>query len=556
VTLSTSNPATAATTIPAPSKWIPWLLGLPPLILVGVYVVVRRVSGPFFLSANFDPDYAYLFNGLNIALSRAPMHTDHPGTPLQLLGAVWIRLHNLGASTEVTVTNTILNSEDRLAQLNMMIFFLLLCAVAAAGLFIHRRKQKTLSAFLPAAGLLFMGTNVYCLGRFNPEPFLLLDSFLLGLSIYGYFGVDKIMRPQPLARITPSLAFPLLAAFLVATGLAIKIDSAPLVLLPLFLIPNSRGKLAYVFFSLVVLALWLIPDYGQLARMEGWWEGLATSTGRYGTGSAGLLDAHTYFRNVASLAVINLPYFLLITGSLLLAIHGLLHQRNEPGSDYPRSVFSTPAGVLLAVSGCELLQFLVASKYQLSRYLVPGMGLAGLDLLLLLDSGSFTFAQRWLRPVVAVLGLAGAVIAARSLVQLDQRTTENLKVFDAGQNFPGQPTRIYGYGSSSPYYAWYFGNNFSGWAYGSALYLLVPHSDHVFFYDNFLKYCVDVRGHGIPSEYFTTHGPVIFQSPPLGGDDPIYNWPKGLKLTEKFGGQYEKIYGLDAVMVRSDATHQ
>jgi len=535
-------------------KRFPLRLLLPPLLLVGVYLTVKSVTGPYFLSPNFDPDYVYLFNALNIVLGQRPAHTDHPGTPLQLLGAAWIKLLNLGASDVETATNTIANSEARLDQLNLLVFFLLLCTVTVAGLVIYRKSQKMLPAFLSSAGLLFLGANVYCLGRFNPEPFLWLDSFLLGLSIYWYCCLDQITRPaaESACCINSSPVFALLAAFFVATGLAAKINSAPLALLPLFLVRGWRYKLAYVFLAFAMLALWLIPDYGQLERMAQWVKTLATHTQRYGGGQTALLNAHSYVHNALGLAAKNLPYFLLITGSFILAINGLFRARNTPGEAPAKAPSISVAGVLLAVSGCQLLQFLLTCKYQESRYLIPGMGLAALNLLLLLGSGGFVYVQRWLKPVVVVLGLAGAIFAAGSLARLGQKTTEHLKVFESGQSFLGKPCRIYGYGASSPYYAWYFGNSFCGWSYGALLYRMVPESDRIFFYNNFAGNCLDYRSKSVSNEFFQSRGPVIFQSPPFGGDDRVYNWPEGLKLTEKFGGPLEKIYVVEAVAVPSD----
>ena len=48
-----------------------WLLVVPPVILVAVYLAVKWVTGPYYLSVNFDPDYAYLFNALDLAVGLA-----------------------------------------------------------------------------------------------------------------------------------------------------------------------------------------------------------------------------------------------------------------------------------------------------------------------------------------------------------------------------------------------------------------------------------------------------------------------------------------------------
>ena len=41
---------------------------------------------PYFL--DYDPEYAYLLNSLNLLEMSVPGHFDHPGTPLQEFGAL------------------------------------------------------------------------------------------------------------------------------------------------------------------------------------------------------------------------------------------------------------------------------------------------------------------------------------------------------------------------------------------------------------------------------------------------------------------------------------
>jgi hypothetical protein len=67
-----------------------------PVLFFSCATGLRGARGPWFLSPAYDPDYAYLFNGLNLAISLPPRHVDHPGTPLQLALAGYIRLKNAG----------------------------------------------------------------------------------------------------------------------------------------------------------------------------------------------------------------------------------------------------------------------------------------------------------------------------------------------------------------------------------------------------------------------------------------------------------------------------
>ncbi len=530
------------------------LLLVQALVLTAVYAAVKLASGPYFLSANFDPDYAYLFNALNIAVGLAPVHTDHPGTPVQLLGALWIKLNNAGASDVDTAVNTITNSEAWLGQLNLTVFILLLGAVSVGCSIIYRKSREVLPALLYPAGLAFLGGNIYCLGRFNPEPVLLFISLALGLLIYRFCFPNQRSKPDSAGSSSAAnspLVFTLLAAFLVATGLATKLNFLPLALLPAFLIRGWSYKLVYFLLLLCFLAVWLLPDYRELVRMARWLQALVTHAGRYGSGAPGLLEIHSYISNVITLTLKNLPYILLIAGSFVLAVYAHFRARTL-GAQTPEQATAaagtgqaSPTGILLAVSGCQLLQFLMTCKYEESRHLVPGMGLASLNLLLFGSPSGFAFARRWLAKGTIVLLLTGATFAGVQLTRLRQKSIEHLGVFEAGQSYAAEARRIYGYGASSPFYAWYFGNSFSGWHYGHLLSHMVPESDRIFFYSNFGKAYLNFRGLVNSNDVFRARGPIIFQSPPFGVSDPIYAWPSGLKLTEKFGTHSEKIYLLD-----------
>jgi hypothetical protein len=87
------------------------ILGIIPFGLTCLSLVLTKHHGPYFLRNNFDPDYNYLLNSLSLLKLQTPRHTDHPGTTLQLLGAVVLLLKWLGTSLFVqrqTLTDSVL----------------------------------------------------------------------------------------------------------------------------------------------------------------------------------------------------------------------------------------------------------------------------------------------------------------------------------------------------------------------------------------------------------------------------------------------------------------
>jgi hypothetical protein len=85
-----------------PSKAIPLqhylAILVVPILLFCFPLILRSYHGPYYLGYNSDPAYAYLLNSLNILNGVPPGHTDHPGTTVQLLGAVGILIRWLGSS--------------------------------------------------------------------------------------------------------------------------------------------------------------------------------------------------------------------------------------------------------------------------------------------------------------------------------------------------------------------------------------------------------------------------------------------------------------------------
>src|SRR6476646_430590 len=181
-----------------------------PLLLTLTFLLIRTLSGPFYLGTNYDPDYAYLFNALNLAVFHPPRHIDHPGTPVQVVGALVLRAQHPVASNVELAFDTIRNSEIRLGQLNFVLFILLLLCVIGAMVAVSRSGgEKSLLAGFQSA-LILLGVNVYCLGRANPELLLLGTSVLLAGMLYC---AARAQEETPCRTVV-------LIAFLAATGLA------------------------------------------------------------------------------------------------------------------------------------------------------------------------------------------------------------------------------------------------------------------------------------------------------------------------------------------------
>ena len=92
--------------------YYPVLLILPVLLALTT-VYLNNARGPFWLGPNLDPDYVYLLNACNMAEFKKVGHIDHPGTTVQVLGAIIIRtVHFFHFSTDDDLQTDVLKRPE------------------------------------------------------------------------------------------------------------------------------------------------------------------------------------------------------------------------------------------------------------------------------------------------------------------------------------------------------------------------------------------------------------------------------------------------------------
>jgi len=322
-------------------KW-PLLLILP-VLLVCAGFLLRSAKGPAYLAAHMEPEYAYLFNSLNLAEGKASYYPDHPGTTVQLAGAALLHLkHPL--DSQARAEDTLKNPERHLSLLGTT---LMLCAAGAmliSGLLVLSAFGSVGAALAFQAFPFFSpATLEYGLTRFSPEPLLLTFSLLISALLLS----DK--------------KNPLLLGILAACGLATKLTFAPLALLPFFTLnlKELRRYVAYTaggFFLLTLPILHLYPEFIKWAGQ------LLFGKGIYGQHGFGL-DAGSFTASLARIVNSELPY-----AALLLLLAALLFRAWRAG----KSIFAdTQHRLAFGLLVCGLAGLFFSAKLYSPRYLIP-----------------------------------------------------------------------------------------------------------------------------------------------------------------------------------------
>jgi len=472
-----------------------------PLVFLVTTALLAGAVGPFYLACRYDPEYAYLLNGLNLVLGWAPEHVDHPGTPLQVVWAMVIRLSQPGSSDPALVMHVLTGAEGYLQGFRSV--FLLACGVTLLwlGVTTARLTGSRELAWLAQATPFLLGENFLLPLRVNPEPFLLL----LGLALIPLcLRLTLSERPPDWRRLVG-------LGLLGSTGLCLKITFAPVWLATFLLVRGWRAKSRLAALTVLGCLLWTLPIMTQYPRFLGWVWGLAAHEGEYGLGPAGLVRPETYLAGLATLLGQN-PIFA-VTALAGLAIW-VLSRNGRTGQGGATSPWRRLLGAAVVA---QLAQLLICAKHPQSRYLAPAAAFLALiwialaQMLRVTRPEAIPRVRRWLplaAALVSLVTLAGyGLLGWRLRSGAQQRLA--LSEFTARQS---AGARIYYYGASSPVYALVFGSAFAGLHYSSAIEAtLGPTPCRTWFLDNRRGLLYSLRGPIDPRELNAVRGLILLQ---------------------------------------------
>jgi hypothetical protein len=515
-------------------------LAIVPLGLFILAAVMRTARGPYHLGANSDPDYAYLTNALNVVSLQAPDMFEHPGTTVEMLGAVailarWLpsRLTSSAASIQDAV---LANPEEYLLAISTLFALMVSMATFAAGLQGLRTWRKLPPALAIQVSLLLFAQVAAALPRVTPEPLLIVAALLLVTAVIPVAAADAGSGGR--GRWTLAV----LVGTAMGFGLATKFTFMPLLGF-VMLLPGHVGKALAVAACILGFIAFTLPVAVYYSYMRNWLETLATHKGVNGSGDAGLPDPGTLMTNVVSLVPVATPLFALAMICALLAF-GLSFWHGTLPSDERVRMRN-----LFAVSGLVVAaQIVLTAKQPSGHYLLPSMPVASLAtasitlLVMRTAGGGFLLPARRLGLIaVLIAGLVNGAVKDVGYASQARAYAEDAAAFEP-QLTPKDASTIAYYGSSQLEYALAFGNDFAKNRYGVRLRQLYPDALFYSIWERrFYSFAGDVRGEEI-RRLVRSGRTVLMDGLPL--DDGYAAYQKGLILEPVMVGSGEAIYRL------------
>ncbi|MFA4851740.1 MAG: hypothetical protein WC599_04400, partial [Bacteroidales bacterium] len=153
----------------------------------------------YYFMYSVDPEYCYLFNGLNISqFTLKVWHVDHPGTPIQILAALVIRIVHLFRGNGPLLNDVMRNSALYTNAINITMFSINSIALFFLGRVANKFSKSIIQSIflqlIPFASFVVL-TLVF---RINPENMVILSFILMGILIIKYLqresGTEKLIN--------------------------------------------------------------------------------------------------------------------------------------------------------------------------------------------------------------------------------------------------------------------------------------------------------------------------------------------------------------------------
>ena len=454
------------------------------LILSGLLVDAR---GPYNLGANLDPDYCYLLNSLSILLFHQPGHVDHPGTPVQEIGAAVVFAKWLGASLSgswASLPGTVLSRpEDFLHAINFVLNLLLGGAVFLAGLKMYRASGSLLAALVLQVSVFLFRETVLTLPRVDPEPVLVAVGFALMVPL-----IPMILAKEP-AKAPGALA----AGAILGFGLATKVTFLPWVAVGA-LCTGWKQRFRLIGACLLALFIFLLPILSSLPQVFRWLNAVLTHRGVFGSGPSGPPSSAQVLMNFKALyaAEPSLFYWLCFYSAVLLALQFGVR---EPEKSLARSIQRLMWAGWVAI----VFQIAMALKHFVAaRYLVPALVLTALlngFLVLLFSAPVFRAGLRAALAFCGIVLLIGSCWTNVSRLKqwaMDARRYQDdvSRLAEVRQKFRGCAVIGY-YSGSGGQYALAFGSEYTRGDHGKLLDRLYP--DTIYFHNEFKSFSLEPR---------------------------------------------------------------
>jgi hypothetical protein len=312
----------------------------------------------------FDPEYAYLMNGLMIDNMDYVRHVDNPGTTVQVYSAIVLKTVHLFRVSDDINKDVILNPDLYIEAGRKGLIILNTLMILALGLLMLYLTGNILFSLIVQITP-FLSSNLleHAWARFSPEPMLVIGTGFFIVVLMLYYFRNSIFKSR----------FDILFGITVGFGLATKATFLPVFLIPLILLNNKKERKSYILSAFFAFILFTIPAIPSYHLMLNWFLRLFTHTGVYGSGKVGIIDFSNYFSDFFLILKNNIILTISIFSAIIILLIQFMRDKKFKAIlqiQELKIIFSILVAQVFGV-------VMVAKHYHANHYLLPVIALTG-----------------------------------------------------------------------------------------------------------------------------------------------------------------------------------
>lgn len=366
-------------------------------------------GGPFSMTRS-DPEYPYLLNGLNCATLEFNNigHTDHPGTPFQMITGLFIRMTHVFIGQGPIVQDVLSRPETYLACASLFLTFLTFLLLYWLGRIAIRHEDRLIGAIILQSSILLSTVLLEIPIRYSPDRMLVIINIAFaGFTIKYLLGNNYPVR-----------LFAIISGILMGIGFATKFNFLPVLMIPLLLIPDGRNRLFYGFSILGSFLISILPILHKFKDFRRFISGVASHDGLYGQGSQQMINWKLFMHNFWTLISNNIGYSIILIISIGLIGFYLINKKKLIADN---RLLLTLKGFVIA----SIIGFILVSKHFKIYYFAPVLSLSGLALFIIWKISALEFKSEKPHSVSSIVLLV--LLLGASVIPLPAQYSSRIK---------------------------------------------------------------------------------------------------------------------------------
>jgi hypothetical protein len=334
------------------------LLLVIPTLMVVTSQYLKSSRGMYYELQFYDPEYAYLLNGLKIIDGQPPDHIDHPGTTVQeyigLVINIRYAINHFSSTTLSRVEDVLSHPEAYLSFINFALVIPISFLNFLLGIFVYKYTRKLWIA-ISMQGFPFLSTSIITsLTRVSVEPFLIIVILLI-MIVFAKLDYD----PKPDKR-----GYCIGIGLLLGAGIVTKLTFLPFFLL-IFWFRKLKDRMMVITTTILSVLVFTLPIWSKINKIYSWVIGLIFKQGYYGLGDAGIYPGSSVIiRNIQSLVIQEPVFFIMFFGLFFILLWCFISGQS----------LASKYTIELAISFSILLaQLLLTIKFPTPHYLIPSL---------------------------------------------------------------------------------------------------------------------------------------------------------------------------------------